>query len=168
MKTAFAHVPLTACILMTEAEHTTALPVWQEGAVLLAEQSPEAVHTSASVWQEGAVLLAEESPEMEPRVRAVYTDGALRHPGGFSLGRWFSRQVAEAHGGDFHLESPPAWASTVTVKLPFPRPKLRLPAPLGASGAVSTAHAGAVLGASERVPVLWARSLPSACGSKYA
>lgn len=59
------------------------------------------------------------APEAQERIferfeRAV----ANRHYGGFGLGLWIVRRIAEALGGEIHVESAPGRGATFTVTLP--------------------------------------------------
>jgi signal transduction histidine kinase len=42
-----------------------------------------------------------------------------RHYGGFGVGLWVARLVAEAHGGRIRVESAPDQGSTFTLELPL-------------------------------------------------
>jgi signal transduction histidine kinase len=46
-----------------------------------------------------------------------------RHYGGFGIGLWVARMVAEAHGGRIRVESRPAEGSTFVVELPLGGPR---------------------------------------------
>jgi signal transduction histidine kinase len=42
-----------------------------------------------------------------------------RNYGGFGIGLWLARLVAQAHGGSLELESPPGGGSTFVLELPL-------------------------------------------------
>jgi PAS domain S-box-containing protein len=62
------------------------------------------------------------APEHQARIFGRFERAVSgRHYGGFGLGLWITRQIAEVHGGSIQLRSAPGAGSTFTVELPLGR-----------------------------------------------
>jgi signal transduction histidine kinase len=84
------------------------------------EVGVEQVGSRARLWvrdQGIGVAEADRDRIFDRFVRAV----PERNYGGFGIGLWLSRLVAEAHGGSLRLEGPPGGGSTFVLELPLGR-----------------------------------------------
>lgn len=77
---------------------------------------------SLQVWDHGAGIAAEHLPHiLEPFYRA--DPARRRQTGGFGLGLYLCRKIAEAHGGEIRVESEPGSGTLVEVSLPLSKPE---------------------------------------------
>lgn len=79
-------------------------------------EQPDAAWVQLSVRDRGRGLAPDQHARMfQPFERAV----PVRHYGGFGLGLWLVRMIAEAHGGSVGVTSKPGAGATFVVRLPL-------------------------------------------------
>jgi PAS domain S-box-containing protein len=71
---------------------------------------------SIVVCDQGIGIRPEDQGRVFERFERAVSD---RHYGGFGLGLWIVRELAEAHGGSVHFESRQGRGSTFTVEMPY-------------------------------------------------
>jgi two-component system sensor kinase FixL len=93
-----------------------------EGKPITLEVSAQGDQARIRVADRGIGIAAEHQSRVFDRFeRAV----PARHFGGLGLGLYVVRQIAEAHGGEVHVESAPGSGATFTVELPRDPPAQR-------------------------------------------
>lgn len=82
----------------------------------------DASHARVRVTDRGIGISREQQDRIFERFERAVPE---QHYGGFGLGLWIVRQVAEAHGGTVHVDSRMNEGSTFTVELPIYEEKRR-------------------------------------------
>jgi heavy metal sensor kinase len=110
-----------------------------EGGSVELRASREKGHVVLHVADTGSGIAPEDLPHVFQRFFRAQPDRG-RNRGGAGLGLALCQSIAQAHGGEIHVESEPGQGTRVTVRLPVSEPPAaEAPAPTPAPAAVATA-----------------------------